>query len=389
MGGAAKRCKRYTFQQQLLLLAGLCGASYPDCETFDRCLSMAMFDHFTSAVDADRLLARATEMRPDSKEAWLRRGALAQDAGQLEFAEDHLSRALALDPMCLCWRLGINLGNLAARLGDMTKAERVFTHVIRTNPLVAQTFFSRGFLHFLQGQLSHSCSSFQRAWALNPDFHNLPEFSFALDSLKSLRSAMVQTAQIGPPHITCPIQHLDTKNHQHSDFVTYHSSDWEQLWLDNIHLWQNVGICEALAGQQEQVHSFMNDTCSARTDTPWCMLADSVQILWYHTLDGRVQRAQPDDIRQVFPITPLSVGDKNHHTGIWSWFERKNIETGEVTNEYIEPLVSHLRHPLALCAPFAGSELHLIDRTYILPGTVSGTKRTLLFDAGASSWDTG
>jgi len=87
-------------------------------------------------------------------------------------------------------------------------------------------------------------------------------------------------------------------------------------------------------------------------------------------------------ILQVFPILPISASNRS----IWSWFERHNIETGEVTHEYIEPLVSHLRHPLARCGAFG--EFHLMDRTYILPG-VAGTNKTFLFDAGSSSWDAG
>ena len=242
-----------------------------------------------------------------------------QNMSQHELAAGHLSRSLALDPTC--WRMSIRFGNLAARRGDTATALRVFAHVIRTNPLVAQSFYSRGVLQLQQQQFNRSCLSFQRAWALNPLFHTTPEFSSALQGLQSLRSAMSNAL----PSTRCPIQHLDvaisrvaisrgaephSKTRRFS--TTYHSSEWEQLWLDNIQHWQNHGICEALAGQQEQVRSFMKDTCTARTDTMWCLVSDSVQMLWYHTVDGRIQVAKPSNILQVSPYDSTCTSVATH-----------------------------------------------------------------------------
>jgi tetratricopeptide (TPR) repeat protein len=104
------------------------------------------------------LYDRATQLRLNSKEAWLGRGALAQDAGELEVAASHLSRALGLDP--LCWRVGINIGNLAARQGNLTTALRAFSHVIRTNPFIPQAFYSRGFVQVINAPLPYLSASF-------------------------------------------------------------------------------------------------------------------------------------------------------------------------------------------------------------------------------------
>jgi len=164
--------------------------------------------------------------------------------------------------------------------------------------------------------------------------------------------------------------------------VSYYSSEWERLWIENIRKWQNHGICEALVKQKKQVFSFMNDTCGARTDTPWCLIDDSVHKFWYHTFDGRMQARKPKEIREVFKMRGMSPSDPK----IWSWFEHRNVLTGEITHEYIEPLVSHLRHPLARCGVYG--EMLLVDRSYVLPG-VPGTKTPVLFDAGASSWNEG
>lgn len=65
---------------------------------------------------------------------------------------------------------------------------------------------------------------------------------------------------------------------------------------------------------------------------------------------------------------------------LWSYFE---FPDGK--REYIEPLVSHLRHPLARCL---FGDTFLVDRSYVLPGN-PGSSKTLLFDAGASHWSQG
>jgi hypothetical protein len=176
---------------------------------------------------------QATELRPDSKEAWLGRGAIAQDAGELETAAGHLSRALALDP--LCWRVSINVGNLAARQGDLTTAMRAFRHVIRTNPFVPQAFYSLGFLQLLQGQLTLSCASFQQAWALKSDFHTIPEFLVALDGLQSLRSAMA-AAGTGQP---CPVPQLLNDGAGDTEIVS--------VWEDSYMAGQGRAECEQVA----------------------------------------------------------------------------------------------------------------------------------------------
>lgn len=191
------------------------------------------------------------------------------------------------------------------------------------------------------------------------------------------------------------VQNNTIHNDASKDLIqtTYHSSDWEKLWLRNIQVWQEGAICDAIANQHEQVSAFMNDTCFARTDTPWCLLDDTVQQLWYHTISRRVHvskmldakskprviQNRPREIKEVFGLGSF----RPHNRQIWSWFERKNILTGEVTFDYVEPLVGHLRHPLARCGP--DGEAFAFDRSYLLPG-VSGTQKTYLFDAGASSW---
>lgn len=157
---------------------------------------------------------------------------------------------------------------------------------------------------------------------------------------------------------------------------TYHSSKWEQLWIENIEKWQRHQICEVLAGQKEYISSFMKDTCSATTDTDWCLIDDSVHQVWYNTKNGQATLQKPSSVTSISSLRKISPKDDL----IWSYFE-----LSDGTREYIEPLVSHLRHPLARCL---FGDTFLIDRSYVLPGN-PGSSKTFLFDAGASHWSQG
>jgi hypothetical protein len=87
---------------------------------------------------------------------------------------------------------------------------------------------------------------------------------------------------------------------------TYYSSKWEQLWLDNIEQWQDHQICEALDEQKEQIHTFIKDTCSATTDTDWCLIDDSVHQVWYNTKDGQATLQKPSSVNVVHAVTPIN-----------------------------------------------------------------------------------
>lgn len=74
-----------------------------------------------------------------------------------------------------------------------------------------------------------------------------------------------------------------------------------------------------------------------------------------------------------------------------SHYEYEDTCTGQRSKVYIEPLISFLRHPYAIC--FDGSDSMVLDKSYLmLPFAkeilVSNT-RTWLFDAGASTYDNG
>ena len=63
--------------------------------------------------------------------------------------------------------------------------------------------------------------------------------------------------------------------------------------------------------------------------------------------------------------------------------------TGKKHVEYIEPLVSHLRWPLAGCIDLNAD--HWIFRGYVIPppAAAAAGRKSYYFDAGASSWNAG
>ena len=185
-------------------------------------------------------------------------------------------------------------------------------------------------------------------------------------------------------------------------FLRYVSSRWERLWLENIYDWQDGRICDALASQRAQLNAFMNATCSARTDTKWCLLDDTVQQLWWHTETGEVSKSKPGSVLEVGPIRAVHPDDP----AIFSWLEFEE-QDGAVVAEYIEPLVGHLRHPQMGC-PIPGEALcsqngkvvsclnaavpgkaFKIDRSFLVPPPRARGEAAYYFDAGASNWKEG
>ena len=166
-------------------------------------------------------------------------------------------------------------------------------------------------------------------------------------------------------------------------FKRYISSDWEKLWLENIGEWQNGTICDALKGQKAQLAKFMETTCSALTNTSWCLLDDSIASLWYNMETREVRKDKPSGVGEVKPVRAIIPDDPS----IFSRFEYIE-EDGSVTTQYIEPLVSHLRHPMMGCET-KNKNILLLDRTWLVPPEHIRGSRAYYFDAGAGNWSEG
>jgi hypothetical protein len=182
-------------------------------------------------------------------------------------------------------------------------------------------------------------------------------------------------------------------------FLKYTSSEWEQLWLDNIAIWEKEKqICQQIQSQVEYLRSFMKVLCTnIYSNTNWCSVDDSVsRQIWWFNLDTAKILHMPDEPppapfdswKHVYKSrsAPRSIIPKDKDERVFSRLEFINDYTGERYSEYIEPLVSHLRHPLSFCHYAVGYS----DRSYIVPPPfVAGNVKKFYYDAGASQWNAG
>eukprot|EP00590_Aulacoseira_subarctica_P011128 CAMPEP_0172430060 /NCGR_PEP_ID=MMETSP1064-20121228/52917_1 /TAXON_ID=202472 /ORGANISM="Aulacoseira subarctica , Strain CCAP 1002/5" /LENGTH=427 /DNA_ID=CAMNT_0013175851 /DNA_START=94 /DNA_END=1377 /DNA_ORIENTATION=+ len=184
-------------------------------------------------------------------------------------------------------------------------------------------------------------------------------------------------------------------------FLNYTSSQWELMWLENIQEWEkNRTICEnVLSSEQEPfLHKFQETICTHHIeDSSWCAVQDPYEGTSYlynkvkrtFAGPGSVPHLNWEHIKTIDP-QPVVPQEDNGDGGIPKVFSRLDFIddiTGEVYSEYIEPLVSHLRHPVAGCA-----DVSVLSRSYIVPvppARASSFPKAYYFDAGASQWNDG
>jgi len=187
-------------------------------------------------------------------------------------------------------------------------------------------------------------------------------------------------------------------------FLSYESSEWEKLWLEKVDHWAtHTQICQVLRNnQQNYIHDFLNLTCTSRYEAPfdhWCIIDDEYHPLWYNTANRNefeLSWTLPGAISpyaKLMPAQPVLPTAMDEH--VVSKFTFLDELTGETYVEYIEPLVSHLRHPLAKCIdipPVARQFKYYwtVFRGYVIPPPpLRGSPKNYYFDAGASSWGDG
>lgn len=125
---------------------------------------------------------------------------------------------------------------------------------------------------------------------------------------------------------------------------------------------------------------------------------------WYNLDTGKASRDDPPDLppssfknwSEVFdsrsparPFAPEDLESQNEVPMVFSRFDFMDEVTGRKYSEYIEPLVSHLRHPLSACYQKQAS---YTTRAFVVPPpgeNVPVESKKLYFDAGASRWSSG
>ena len=88
-----------------------------------------------------------------------------------ELALKHYQKAIN-EPILLPLKLGalINLGGLLQRLGDLSKAQKIYETVISIDPTLAIGYYSLGMVLKSSNRLPEAIKAYQKAIALNPHY---------------------------------------------------------------------------------------------------------------------------------------------------------------------------------------------------------------------------
>jgi hypothetical protein len=194
-------------------------------------------------------------------------------------------------------------------------------------------------------------------------------------------------------------------------FVSYTSCDWERLWLDNVQNWtEEEEICQVFYDHESNrryMHAFLDLLCTSTildsTHQDWCVMDDDYRPLFYHTKQNKSvgenyslffhseSPFKDMNLTTLLSSTPRPLRPGPEHEDLVSKFVFLDEETGEEYVEYIEPLVSHLRFPLARCLPTKIFPIpYSLFRGYVIPPPEPPRGASAVyFDAGASSWSQG
>jgi len=126
-------------------------------------------------------LQRVLKAFPNSPELHFLLGLAALPLAQDEVALRHFNQAIALEPRLL--EAYVNRGILLKNKGQLQAALRDFDHVIRVNPSMVQAYTNRGNVKVLLKQLTLACEDFAMAIRLDPQ---------CVDALLNMGSILVR-----------------------------------------------------------------------------------------------------------------------------------------------------------------------------------------------------
>ena len=200
-------------------------------------------------------------------------------------------------------------------------------------------------------------------------------------------------------------------------FVRYIPSPWEANWTTHIDEWTDSRqICDRLLEQKQELHTFLVRSCTAFVlGTSWCAQNDGYVTMYYNTKTQKFAVSLPDELQnndsiKVSHLNSKNSSDNHNHRPfvptadeehVFSKFVYRNELTGEEFVEYIEPLVSHLRHPLSMCLPGAQHGHSAANpfrlslgpfRGFVVPPpppSQDDDRKYYYLDGGASNWGEG
>ena len=221
-------------------------------------------------------------------------------------------------------------------------------------------------------------------------------------------------------------QQQQKTNVNRREFVEYQSSAWEQYWVDNVDrlVAENAidqirrPYCDIIANQSDLVRRFFDATCTNfpsnnnNTSGGWCMHNDLHKPTYFNRQTGLVRDSPPPEVgdEDFSEWRPVYIGDDD--ADVFSRFVYRDGLTGETYYEYVQPLVSTLRHPVTCCdltyryqvqlhnpsrPKCRGTHYFMEHRGQLVPpprsllreqdgGKFPDDTKYFYFDAGASDW---
>jgi len=158
-----------------------------------------------------------------------------------------------------------------------------------------------------------------------------------------------------------PGQQKQTTLSPSSLFVQYIPSPWERKWRSGIEEFVKTdSICHQLYYDSDLITQLFETTCTNQLKLKkednrkedWCQLDDTTQQpLFFERLSGKIWGSRPSILQKVPSevAKPIEVVSSANNNAIFSKFLYRDAQNKIIAIEYIEPLISRLRHPLDCC----------------------------------------
>lgn len=195
-------------------------------------------------------------------------------------------------------------------------------------------------------------------------------------------------------------------------FLKYVSSPWETKWSTSMDDFvRDDTVCHQVSFDTDLIRKFFNATCTSmaqdselhKNHQGWCILDDTIQPIFFNVGSGKISGAKPGTLKgaEFGPAQPVSITNGKDDV-VFSKFFYRDESTGQIVTEYMEPLISRLRHPLDCCEHayqigvnfkktppncLATKRLGVTRTQYLPPIHVEGVFQTAhYFDAGSWHW---
>lgn len=130
-------------------------------------LEAAFRDSITDPQEQARLLELILERDPEHTAAWIEKGNMAYERGDLGLAESCYERALQTDRICT--EALYNLANLYFRTGKHAVAIRCFMDCISSDPAFPEPYYNLGMLYYTLRMFDRSIMFLEMYRKMDPD----------------------------------------------------------------------------------------------------------------------------------------------------------------------------------------------------------------------------